>query len=110
MTAGSIGIRQAQLDARFFQHRFAGQLNAIAFDAQHLDQNLVAIVQLVRNFVNAMLGNFADVQQTVCSREDFDERAEFRQANYLAKVCLANLRHCGQVADGFNCAPQTVCI
>src|SRR5690242_15934242 len=37
-----------------------------------------------------MLGDFADVQQSICSGENFDERAELREAHDFAKISLAD--------------------
>src|ERR1700738_4031182 len=46
-----------------------------------------------------MFGDLADVQQAVCSREQFDEGAEFGQSHYFAQICFANFSGCGNVAN-----------
>ena len=45
-----------------------------------------------------MLGNFADVQQSIGPWEQFDERAKLRQANNFAEISLADFRAGGDVA------------
>ncbi len=80
--------RRLHLRALLFQNRLARQLDAIAFNRQHLDQHLIAFFQLVANIVDAVLGNFADVQQAVGAGNDFDERAEVRQPRDLAEIGL----------------------
>ena len=67
------------LRALLFQNRFARQPDAIAFDRQHLHQHLVAFFQFVANILDAMLGDFADVQQTVGTGHNLDKRSEIRQ-------------------------------
>ena len=52
----------AHLGALLLQDGLARQLNAIAVDGQYLHQHLIAFLQLVANIVDAMLGDFADVQ------------------------------------------------
>src|SRR5271155_3428674 len=61
---------------RFLDQRFAREPHFVAFDRQHFDQHLVAQLQFIANVADAMLGNFADVQQAVRSREEFHERAK----------------------------------
>src|SRR5579862_5032486 len=46
-----------------------------------------------------MFGNFADVQQAVGAGEDFDKRAEIRQANDFAEVGLADFGFRQQIAN-----------
>src|SRR5690242_13691514 len=55
------------------QHRLAAQLDLIAFERQHLYQDLVALLQLVPDVFDPVLGNLADVQQAVGAREDLHE-------------------------------------
>ena len=64
----------------------------------HLHQNLVAFLQLVANFLDAIFGDFADVQQAVGAGEDFDERAEIDNPHNLAKIRLADFSRRGEVA------------
>src|SRR5882757_6021393 len=87
------------LVARFLDKGFARQADLVAFDRQHLYQNLVAELQLIANVADAVFGNFADVQQAVGAGEEFDESAEFRQADNLAKIRLADFRAGGNVAN-----------
>src|SRR5579862_1203072 len=51
------------LGALFLDQRLAAQLDAIAFDGQHLHHHLVAFAQLVLHFLHAMLGDLRNVQQ-----------------------------------------------
>src|SRR5262249_25821502 len=67
--------RGRHLGALLFENGFAGQLDAIAFDAQDLHQHLVAFLQFVTDFAHAMFGDLADVQQAIGSGNDFDEGA-----------------------------------
>ena len=57
------------LRALLFQNRFARKPDAVAFDRQYLHQHLVAFLQFIANILNAVLGDFADVQQAVRARE-----------------------------------------
>jgi hypothetical protein len=74
----------AHFSALLFQNRFARQPDAVAFNRQHLHQHLIAFLQLVADVANAMLRYFADVQQPVGARNDFDESSEIRQPRHLA--------------------------
>src|SRR5438132_13564599 len=67
-----------------FEHGFARQADTISFDCQHFHQYLVALFQLVTNILDAMLRHFADVQQAVSTRKNFDERAKICQPRDLA--------------------------
>ena len=97
-TAAAPGL-SSHLGALFSQDRFARELDAIALNRQHFHQDLIALVQFVANIFDAMFGDLADVQQPVRSGEDFDERAEIRESNDFAKICLTNLRRRRNVAD-----------
>src|SRR5262249_49576174 len=68
-----------QLFALFLEHRLAAELDLVAFERQHLHQDLVAFLQLVADFANAVFRNLADVQQAVGAGEDLDKRAEVHQ-------------------------------
>ncbi len=96
----------AHLGALLLEDGFARQADAVAFDGQHFYQHLVALFQFVTNIFNAMLRDFADVQQAVGAGDDFDESAEISQTCDGAKVGLADLG-CGcKVADdleGLGC-------
>src|ERR1700691_2401517 len=91
------GLRQ--LLALLPQHGLAAELDFVAFERQDLDQNLVAFLQLVAHFAHAVLGDLADVQQAVRTRENLDESAEIHQPHHFAQVGLADLGHGGNVAD-----------
>ena len=92
-------LGSAHLGALLFQDGLARQLDAVAFDSQHLHQDLVAFFQFVANVVNAVLGDFADVQQAVGSGNDLDECAEISQPRDLAQIGLAYLGRRRDVAD-----------
>ena len=77
----------------------ARQLDAVAFDAEDLDQNLVAFTELVLYVLHAVLGDLADVQQSVGAGEDLDEGAELGEANNLAEIGLADFGNGGEVVD-----------
>src|SRR5450432_255117 len=55
-----------------------------------------------------MLGDLADVQQTVGAREKFDEGAELGQADHFAEVGLAYFGDGGDVADHLQRAGQAL--
>src|SRR5262252_2452016 len=54
-------LAAAHLGALLLEDGLPRQLNAVAFDGQHLDQDLVAFFQFIANIIYAMLGNLADV-------------------------------------------------
>ena len=99
--------RLAQLGLLLLDQRLAAELDAIAFDGQNLDHDLIALAQLVLHFLDAMLGNLGDVQQAVGAGEELDKRAELRQPNHLAQINLADLRHRGEVADDLQSLLQS---
>src|SRR5712671_2284606 len=51
------------LFAGFLDEGLARKAYLIALDRKHLDEDLVAELQLVANVADAMLGDFADVEQ-----------------------------------------------
>jgi len=55
-----------------------------------------------------MFGDLGDVQQSVGTREELDECAEFRETNDFAEIDFADLRDGGNVADDFECALEAV--
>jgi hypothetical protein len=75
---------QTKLGALLLQESFAGELDAVAFDPENLHKNLIALAQLVLNFLDAVLGDFADVKQAIRTGEELDEGTELSQANHLA--------------------------
>ena len=82
----------AHLGALLLENGFARQPDAVAFDGQHLHQHLVAFLQFVADILDAVLGDFADVQQAVGAGNDLDERAEVRQARTLCRDRSCRLR------------------
>src|SRR6185437_10259796 len=87
------------LCALLLQDRFARESNASALDRQHFHQHLIAFFQLVTNIFNAMLGDFADVEQTFGAGDDFDECAKVGQPRDFAEIGLPYFGGCSQVAD-----------
>src|ERR1035438_6314687 len=79
-----------QLVPLLLQHRFPAQLDLVAFERQHLHQNLIALFQLIADGFNPILRDLADVQQTIGAGEYLDERAELHQPNHLAEIGLSN--------------------
>src|SRR5216684_3863471 len=78
---------------------FAREANLVALDGENLDEDLVAEFQLIANVADAMLGDFADVQEAVGAGEEFDKGAEFRKAHDFAEIGLADFGAGGDVAD-----------
>src|ERR1043166_7489281 len=80
------------------QYRFARQPDFIALDGQHLYQQLIAKFQFIAYVANALLGNFADVQQPVGTGENLDERAEISEAHNFAEIRFAYFGGCSNVS------------
>src|SRR5207245_7537710 len=59
--------------------------------------------EFIANIADAMLGDFADVQQAVGAREKLDEGAEFREANDFAEISLADFGAGGDVTNHREC-------
>src|SRR5260370_11734791 len=87
------------LFARFSDERLARQPDLIALDGEHFHENLVAEFQLIANVTDAVLGDFADVQQAVGAGEKLDESAELRQPNDFAEISLPDFGAGGDIAD-----------
>src|SRR5262245_18925087 len=68
------------------QQRLLAQANLVAFDADALDQDLLAFGQFVAHVVYAVGRDLADVQQAFGAGEDFDKRAEVHNARDRAQV------------------------
>src|SRR5216683_7174420 len=77
----------------------AGIAAGSALDGENFHEDLVAELQLIANVADAMLGDFADVQEAVGAGEKLDESAEFREANYFAEIGLADFGAGSDVAD-----------
>ena len=101
-------LRQAELGALLAQHSLAGELDAVALDGEHLDEDLIALAEFVLDFLDAMLGDLGDVQQAVGAGEDLDEGAELSETHDLAEVGLADLGHGGEIADHLDGLGETL--
>jgi hypothetical protein len=98
-STGCAGLGKSHLLTLLAEKSLAGKLDAVALDAQNLDEDLIAFAKFVFDVFDAMLGDFADVEQAVGAGEDLDEGSELGETNHLAKVGLADLWHGGQVID-----------
>src|SRR5262244_1967318 len=87
----------------FFEKRLATEADLVAFDADAFDQNLLAFFQLVADVADAVIGDFRDVEQSLCAGKDLDERAEINYAGDGAEVTLADLDLGCQVANDLHC-------
>src|SRR6266481_6770795 len=87
------------LFAGFADESFAREADLVALDGENLDEDLVAEFQLIANVADAMLGDFADVQEAVGAGEKFDESAKLGEANNFAKIGFADFGAGGDVAD-----------
>src|SRR5579884_2507738 len=83
--ASRLGLR-ALFFALLAQHRPPAQADLVAFNGKDFDQDLVALLELIANVADPVLGHLADVQQTVGAGKELDERSEFGQANDPAQV------------------------
>src|SRR6185312_2523990 len=101
-SAFTISALRRHFCALLAQNRFAAQLNAVAFNPQDFDQDLVAFLEFVFHFFHPMFSNLADVQQPIGSRNDFDERAKLSQPHHFAQIRLADFRHCREVVNALN--------
>src|SRR5260370_3038533 len=68
------------LFAGFADEGLAREPDLVALDGKNLDEDLVAKLQLIANVADAMLGDFANVQEAVGAGEELDEGSEVRQA------------------------------
>src|SRR6266852_1341241 len=96
---GATGGGFLLLFAGFADERFAGETDLVALDGENFHENLVAELEFVANVADAMLGDFADVQEAVGAGEKFDESAELREANDFAEIGLADFCASGDIAD-----------
>jgi hypothetical protein len=70
----------AHLGALFLQDGLAGQPDPVTFHRKHLYEYLVAFFQLIADVLDAMLGDFTDVQEPIGSGQNFDKRTEVGQS------------------------------
>src|SRR5712691_7983879 len=96
---GATGGGFLLLFAGFANERFAGEADLVALDGEHLNEDLVAELQLIANVADAMFGDFADMQEAVGAGEKLDEGAELREANDFAEIGLADFGAGGDVAN-----------
>src|SRR5215470_15171366 len=96
---GSLATTAAHLCTLLLQHSLTRKPDAVSFYRQHLHEHLVAFFQFIAYILDAMLSHFADVQQTVRARKNFDKRTEIRQSRYRSQIRLADFGRGGQVAD-----------
>jgi hypothetical protein len=88
--------------ALLFEDGFARETDAVAFDGQDFYQHLIAFFQFIADVFNAVLRDFADVQQPVGAGDDFDECAEVGQAGDCSEIGFADLG-CGcEVSDNLE--------
>src|SRR5437660_821532 len=85
--------------AGFADQGLAREANLVALDGENFHEDLVAKLQLIPNVADAMLGDFADVQEAVGAGEKFDESAELRQANDFAEIGFADFGAGSDVAN-----------
>src|SRR5690348_14952012 len=90
------------LRALLFQNRLAREPDAVALHCQDFHQHLVAFLQLVSDVGNPMLRHFADVQQALGARNDFDKRTKVRQSSNLPEISLPYLGRRRDVADNLQ--------
>src|SRR5262245_3238926 len=86
----------------FFEERPAAEANLVAFDADALDQNLLALFQFVAHVADAVVGDLRNVEQSLGAGEDLDEGAEIKDACDGAEIRLADLDFGRQVADDLH--------
>jgi hypothetical protein len=66
---------------RLFEQFLDGQLDAAALiHVQHLDLDLVTLGEMIRDILDALVGDLRDVQQAVLARQDVDEGTEVHDA------------------------------
>jgi hypothetical protein len=76
---------------RTVQQRLHGQLDAALFIGFHdLDLDDLAFGQVVRDLLDALVGDLADVQQTVLARQQVDQSTEVQNFGDRAFVNLAD--------------------
>src|SRR5512146_1029411 len=66
--------------ALLFQNGLTRETNPVAFHGQDFHEDLIAFLQFVADVLDAVLGDFADVQQAIGSGDDLDEGAEIGEA------------------------------
>src|SRR5437867_1104299 len=92
----------AGLDALLAQHRLTAQPDAVAVHLDHLHQDLFALANLILDLLDAVLGDLGDVQESLDAGQDFDERAEVRDARHFSEIRLAGLGLGGDLLDDLD--------
>src|SRR6266850_8078181 len=72
---------------------------ALRVDVDHLDENLVPLVDLVLDLPNALLRDLGDVDETLDTRKDLDEGPEVDDPHHLADIRLPELGLGRELAD-----------
>src|SRR5580698_535344 len=92
-------LASAHFRALLLKNRLPRKPDAIALNRKHFHQHLIAFLQFIANILNAMLGDFADVQQPVGAWDNLDKCAEIRQPRHRAKISLAHFGGRRQIAN-----------
>ena len=82
------------------QQSFHGQLDAAFFVGfQNLDFDDLAFAQVVGHFLDALMSDLTDVQQTVLARQQVDQGAEVQDLGHRAFIDLADFNFGGDLFD-----------
>src|SRR5260370_3823594 len=93
------GFAHTHFRALVLQNGLARETNAMTFNGKHFDQHLIGFFEFSVDIGNTMLSNFADVQQTIGSGEDFHKGAKFSQPNDFPEVGLPYFGYGREIAD-----------
>src|SRR5580765_2768056 len=84
----------------FRLRRLHRQLQATAVVGfQHLDADLLAFLQVIGNGIDTLVGDLADVQQTILAGQNLNDRAKVQQFQHGAFIDLADFHTGGQFFD-----------
>ena len=92
----------AHFRALLLKNGFARKPDPVAFDGQHFHQDLIALLELIADVLDTVLGHFADVQQPVGAGNDFDEGPKVGQPGHGAQVGLPHFGRRRQVANNLQ--------
>ena len=85
---------------RTVQQSLHGQLDATLFvRLQHLDLDDLALGQVVRDLLDALVGDLADVQQAILAGQQVDQSTEVQNLGDRAFVDLANFNFSSDLLD-----------
>jgi len=93
----------AHLRALLFQDCLAREADTVTFHRQHLHQDLIAFLQFITDIRDAMLGYLANMQQSIGTGNDLDERTEVGQSRNFAQVGLSYLGGRRNIANNLQC-------